>query len=265
MRLLWLTDLHLEYADAATRRQFFETLRRTRFDAAVITGDISSRDRLAPDLLDLGRACAPRPVRFVLGNHDFFGSSFSAVDGLVADTCRQQRNLNHLGQGEVIQLTDIDALIGHRGWADGRAGQGLASTLRIKGSECIEDLRCGLREEVFRKMEALGRASGRYFLDTLPDAMKRYRRVWIATHFPPFSWASTFNGKPCGARYAPYYSNCSAGGAIRFVARRHQKNRITVLCGHTHDRASVCFSPNISVCTGGTKRGHPQMQWIFDI
>jgi len=64
----------------------------------------------------LGQACASRMVYLVLGNHDFHGSSFAAVDATVGDVCCHQSNLRHLGHGEIIRLTDKAALIGHEGF-----------------------------------------------------------------------------------------------------------------------------------------------------
>ena len=80
MKFLWMTDLHLDRASSTTRKRFFNTLASTPFDAAMITGDISNADGVCSDLLELGGACGERKVYFVLGNHDFYGSSFGEVD-----------------------------------------------------------------------------------------------------------------------------------------------------------------------------------------
>ena len=83
MKLLWLTDLHLDKVAEKRKAAFYQKLRERDADAVVITGDISRSDRLHADLLDLGRACAPRPVYFTLGNHDFHLVSFDSVDEAV--------------------------------------------------------------------------------------------------------------------------------------------------------------------------------------
>lgn len=66
--------------DEEKKAEFLRKVSCAEFDAAVITGDISEAVRLPEDLVVLGEACAPRPLYFVLGNHDFFGSSFAEVD-----------------------------------------------------------------------------------------------------------------------------------------------------------------------------------------
>lgn len=202
---------------------------------------------------------------FVLGNHDFYGSCFSAVEQAVATVCQEQRNLRHLGQGEIIGLGNSVALVGHRGWADGRAGCGNRSKLRNPDCDGIFDLHGWSKEAVFSKMQVLGRASGRYFRDVLPYALTCYSHVLVATHFPPFTGAVFFNGKPCGGHHLPHYANLSAGCAIGGISKCFPKRRVTVLCGHTHSAADEVVSEQIRVLAGEAKPGRPEMQKVFEL
>ena len=159
MKLLWLTDTHLDHANALTCQAFYEKLRLAVYDAAIITGDISTSRTLATHLGELARACAPRKVYFLLGNHDFYGGSFAEVDRIAADCCRKHFNLQHLGHGERIRLGPTTVLIGHRGWADGRAYGGKRTSQRFPDQDGIRDLRYCSTYPAFRKMERLGGAS----------------------------------------------------------------------------------------------------------
>ena len=85
MKLLWLTDLHLDRVDQTRLKAFYGVLASQSADAAVITGDISNAHLLPSHLLELGKTFGTRPVYFVLGNHDFYGSSFDDVDRAVTD------------------------------------------------------------------------------------------------------------------------------------------------------------------------------------
>ena len=40
--LLWISDIHLDQAEAKVKRRFFEKLATSRCDAVLITGDIST-------------------------------------------------------------------------------------------------------------------------------------------------------------------------------------------------------------------------------
>ncbi|MCX6972361.1 MAG: metallophosphoesterase family protein [Verrucomicrobia bacterium] len=265
MKLLWLTDLHLDHVDETPRMAFYSAIASHGADAVVITGDISEALTLSSHLKELGRTFAPRPVYFVLGNHDFYDSSFDAVDRAVARVCKEQANLRHLGSGEIIPLGNGSALVGHRGWADGRAGRGSGSTIHNPDHDRIADLQGATKQATFGKMTALGRESGNYLRDVLPYALKCYEHVWVATHVPPFTRAAFYNGKPCGRRHLPHYSNLSAGCAIRGISKSFPKSRLTVLCGHTHSGAQVMVSEQVQVIAGEARKGWPQVQRVFDV
>ena len=71
-----LTDLHLDMVEPERFRQFVAHLQSEPSDAVVITGDISRSNVLLEHLAileDLLRV----PIYFVLGNHDFYGSSIA--------------------------------------------------------------------------------------------------------------------------------------------------------------------------------------------
>jgi len=265
MKLLWLTDLHLDRTDEKQRTSFCKKLCGNSADAVVITGDISDARHLPGHLRELGQACSPRPVYFVLGNHDFYGSSFDDVDQSVASVCKDQANLRHLGQGEIIRLGAHDALVGHRGWADGRAGWGSRSPVWNPDHSSINDFRSLSRRTLWRRVEELGKASGKYLREVLPYALRCYEHVWLATHVPPFTAAASFNGKLCGGHHLPHYTNLSAGCAINGISKYFPKSRTTILCGHTHSPAAVKVGGNIEVLVGRVSPGSPDIQRIFSL
>ena len=260
--LLWLTDLHLDRVGDSTRTQFLSSLSESAAEVVVITGDISIAQSLPGHLLEIGGACFPRPVYFVLGNHDFYGSRFSDVDQTVEVVCEQQKNLCHLGNGETIPLGNNSALIGHRGWGDGRAGWGNRSAARNPDREGIADFRGLSTRATFGLMGDLGKTSGKYFRDMLPYALKCYRNVWIATHVPPFTDAALYDGNKCDRLRQPFYSNISAGGVIKGIAGNFPDKVITVLCGHTHSSANVRIGANVNVRAGRSRPGFPEIQEI---
>ncbi|MEO0018798.1 MAG: hypothetical protein RLZZ522_2081 [Verrucomicrobiota bacterium] len=81
--------------------------------------------------------------QFAKGNALAWADS-SRIEGLVIDAfadavCHEHRNLHHLGHGEIVPIGDRTALIGTRGWADGRAGWGRKSWVRNPDHEAIKD------------------------------------------------------------------------------------------------------------------------------
>jgi len=264
MKLLWLTDTHLDHSDSSLRQAFYKKLRGEDFDAAVITGDISTSRLLSTHLSELAQACASRKVYFLLGNHDFYGSSFKEGDRIAAACCAKHSNLQHLGQGEVIRLGPTSALVGHRGWADGRVYGGRRTSQRFPDQDGIRDLRYHSTYPAYRKMERLGRESGAYFRRVLPYALASYRNVLIATHVPPFSRAVRFDGRPCEPTKLPHYVNASAGAVIQRVGEHFPQTKITVLCGHAHHGNTVRITDNLEVRVGQARKGAPAIQSVFE-
>ncbi|MEI7911360.1 MAG: metallophosphoesterase [Verrucomicrobiota bacterium] len=264
-QLLWLSDLHLDLSDEETRARFLKKINLMDYDAAVLTGDISSSPNLCGHLRALAESCSPRPLHVVLGNHDFHGSSIGQVEGLVADICQKQDNLCHLGFGEIIPLGYESALVGHRGWADGRAGWGHRTVVESRDHRSIDDLRKLSRKEMFNRMEVYGRESAAYFRKVLPYALTRFQHVIIATHVPPFGEVAQYNCQPCGPTHLPHFVNVSAGCAIIGIARQFPRRQITVICGHTHSAKEAKILDNLTVQVGGAQKGRPAIQRILQL
>lgn len=264
-RMAWLTDLHFERVGSGKKRNFLNQLRKSRFEAAVITGDIGCAASLPGELTTLAETCAPRPVYFVLGNHDYYGSSFSAVERAVAVVCAEYPNLHHLDREGIVPLSRAVALIGHGGWADLQAGYGERTVIHSPDSEHIADFQGREPKEATEKMRSRARASAAHFRRTLPQALGRFRHVWIATHVPPFHQALFHDGKPCGPLHAPHFGNLTAGRAIVGIARQFYNRRIGVLCGHTHHPATCVIPGGITVRVGGAQRGSPKIEATLEL
>ena len=264
-RIAWMGDLHLDQATPESVQRFYKKLAGEDFDAAVVTGDVSNGREIAGHLVQLGAACAPRPVYFCLGNHDFHGSDFDTVHARVREVCKQHDNLFFLGHGEIISLTENTALVGHGGWADGRAGWGRRTIIKSPDQHRIGDLSrlsCG---GLFDRMGKLGRESAGYYRDVIPRALRHFTHLVVCTHVPPFWQASLFSGRVCGDTHLPHFSNISAGGVIAGIAKHHPRRRITVVCGHTHCPAQLRILKNLEVRVGGAQRGVPAIQGILEI
>ena len=261
--LLWLSDLHLDRANESAKEEFFDMLSATRYDGVVITGDISTRDQICSHLRALAKACAPRPVWFVLGNHDFFGGAFAEVDALADAVCHEHSNLHHLGHGEIVPIGDRTALIGTRGWADGRAGCGRRSWVTNPDQEAIKDFADLDRNAYFNKLQELGKESAGYLRQVLPRALGRFQHVLVATHVPPHTCAVKYDDRQCDRGRLPHFSNFSAGGAILGIARNFPTRRITVLAGHTHSAGEFQIEPGFEIRVGGAQPGKLVIQQVI--
>lgn len=254
---LWLGDLHFDRTSQRQRDILFDRISKTESNSVFVSGDISSSRHLQRHLGQLGAACAPRPVYFVAGNHDFHGSGIDEVEGGLAALCGFHENLHHLDGKRIIPLGGGIGLIGHRGWADARAGYGHDTVIDSPDRHVIRDFQGLTRDQALRKMTELGKESARAIRKVLPLALTRFRHVVIVTHVPPFPSAVTYDGKPCGRTHLPHFANLSAGMAILGIARAFPERHITVLAGHTHTGHTAEILPNLSIRVGQARTGKP--------
>jgi len=279
MRLAWATDIHLDAAGTAGLDPFVRGLGNTDLDALVVTGDIGNADRLANDLEHLLKWFS-RPVYFVLGNHDYYGSSFQAVREQVHRLVENNSDLIWLPEAGVISLTDRTALVGHGSWADGRFGDYQGSRILLNDHVIIDEFAALVRgrpaaasvffeESVLASrldlLHRLGDETAAYLAQVLPAALRDHEQVVLATHVPPFREACWHEGEISNDDWLPHMSCKAVGEVLRSVMEAHPDRDLLVLCGHTHGEGEVHILPNLLVRTGGARYGAPHLQDILDI
>lgn len=263
--LLWLSDIHLDRATSDVKNRFLEKLHTARYDAVLLTGDISTSQHIIQHLTEISHACSHRSVFYTLGNHDYFGGSISEVENAVNELSRRLLNLVQLGQGEIIELSANTALVGHRGWCDGSAGAGLETKVKSSDHWRIDDFKDLTVSEFFTKMKMMGEESANYFRNVLPKALKKYPKVILGTHVPLFYQSLRYSGGHCGWDYQPFFANCSAGNAVIGIARDFPLRKITVHAGHSHSPHSVRMSKNLEIKVAGAQTGKPALQGMLKI
>lgn len=251
--VLFLTDLHL---DRATRDQTDDLLRRidiTRSDSVIVTGDISNAHSLPQHLGMLAAACAPRPLYFLTGNHDFYGGSFREVENDLNMLCRSTSNLHHLNGSRVIPLANGIGLIGHRGWPDVRAGDGMATSIENRDRWSIKDFSPLDHHQVLHRMQSMGRESAARIRSIYPLALTLYSHVIVATHVPPFDNAVLHKHHPADNQHLPHFCNLSVGVMLISILRAFPHRRVSVLSGHTHAPCIRRIKDNLTIRVGASR------------
>ncbi len=88
------SDLHLEVLSPARRSQWLERLDPTGVDVVVLAGDICTASEMEEVL---GAFCQRYPeVIYVLGNHEYYGSTPKEIHQRVTKLCAQHPNLHWL-------------------------------------------------------------------------------------------------------------------------------------------------------------------------
>jgi predicted phosphohydrolase len=279
MRVAWATDIHLDFLADEQVRAFAAALGEGQPDAVVLSGDLSHAELLEHHLrLLIGVLRCP--VYFVLGNHDYYGSSIVDVRAAIAQLCARRDRLRWLPACGVVPLSEHTAMIGCDGWADARLGDlagtqvvlndffhiaELAATLEPKVRAAPALLRSSDRGPLHHALQALGAAEAERCDALLTAALASHAQVLVVTHVPPFAEACWHEGRLSTADWLPYFTCAALGEVLRAQARRHPERTLTVLCGHTHGAGEAQIEPNLKVLTGAAVYRRPQRQCVLEL
>lgn len=264
--LAWLTDIHLNFLpfQGISLEAFVENLNATKADAFCISGDIGEAPSIA-NYLEFLAIHIPRPIYFVLGNHDFYRGAIYETRSKVATLCHQYRHLHYLNLMEVVELTSKIGLIGHDGWADLQFGDFRTSHVWMNDYVLIRELAGQKKVGLLPRMMSLAAEAAHHFEKVLPLALQRYAEVYVVTHVPPFKEACWHEGRISDDNWLPHFTCKAVGEVLREVMLAHPNHQLTVLCGHTHGQGEVQILPNLRVLTGGAEYGSPTIQQIFEL
>lgn len=260
MKIGWLSDIHLNFLKDIEVSAFIDKLVSADVDLWVISGDIGEANCVL-DYLNCLTSGLERPVYFVLGNHDYYGSSIKKVTQRVMAATREGK-LEGLNTSGPIELDGGIALVGDDGWGDARFGDPLRSQVELSDFFMIKELSRLSRTKLIARTRALGDECAARLAPKLAEAADGNAKVCIVTHVPPFEGAAWYAGKQSGPEWLPWFSCASTGRVISECAERHPDVDFLVLCGHTHGAGYFEALKNVTVYTAGAKYESPEIQGI---
>lgn len=260
-RLTWCTDIHLNFLKhPEAQKRFGEALvKETDCLAVLVTGDISEAHVLKHHLEQFkeGVGC---PLYFVLGNHDFYHGSFKEVHEKAATFD------GWLDGKAAVELTPSTALVGHGGWYDALYGEPYSPKFGAMSDWfIIQDLRGLTRKELVKRCRQFSKQYAQAARVSLEAAVKSYKNVIFATHYPPFKEATWHEGQHSTAEWLPWFSSKIMGQMLVEVAMQNPGVNILVLCGHTHGSGRCMPLPNLYVATGEAKYKFPDVAGVIEI
>lgn len=259
MKLAWVTDIHLNFLDKDEVAEFCGKIIASKTDALLVGGDIAESNDLIQWLVFMEERLQ-RPIYFVLGNHDYYGSSVHDVREKIIQLTNKSKWLHWLNNENVLPLSDSWALVGVDGWGDARYGNYNDTTVQLTDSVRIRDL-IGLDKKTLgEQLRALGDMEAKHLRGVLAEALNRFEEVLVLTHVPPFIEACWYEGKTSDANWAPFFSCKAVGDVLLEAMKTHPDRKTTVLCGHTHSPGKVEILPNLLVRTGKAKYHLPEIQ-----
>lgn len=263
--IAWATDIHLEHAGPEAALAFIERVRASGAASLLLGGDISTAVDIKEQLTDLAGLIGMK-VRFVLGNHDYYGGSVSQVRQDMANL--DVPDLHWLAATGPLELAPGIALVGHGGWGDTLVGNFAGSDVFLSDYVAIAELRraidlmdfkgiFGPDSPLEKELRALGREAAETLRPQLQEAARSSRHVIILTHVPPFRGASWHEGKISGETWLPGFCCGSLGEVIQAAAQTHPECLFTVLCGHTHGEGTARLAENLVAHTQAAEYGRP--------
>ena len=265
VQLSWATDIHLDACSSKTRDRFFKQLREEPTVGVLLTGDLSNAGKLLDHLHQLA-AGVRKPVYFVLGNHDYYGSSIAKVRKTLTDKLVHDPQLHFLTNSEPIPLANDTLLVGDDGWSDGMAGDFANSSVELQDYVHIDDLKDLDRSELGHKLAELGAQSAARLSRKITEGLKAHpdtRQLIVLLHPPPVREAALHDGKQANDEWAPHFVHQQMGATLQRLAALYPAVDFTALCGHTHHAAHIDVTANLRVIVGAARYGAPRAQALL--
>lgn len=246
--------------DAAGVVAFAERVRDHASDLVFLTGDISQAPVLVQHLKTLDEV-VQKPIFFVLGNHDYWYSSYDRMRANLNDSLKGTNFLTWLSAKGAVRIDATSCVVGHDGWYDCRAGEVYNSLVVMPDWSKDHDF-AGSRVigDIITRSQNLAHIAVEHVKKSIIDALQRFDRLFILTHFPPFVEAHVHEGKAGDVHWSPYFVNVEMGEMLRSAAAANPNKQFIVLAGHTHGEITVQVSHNLTVHVAAAEHGNPTIQ-----
>jgi len=263
---LQLTDLHLNYLSEENLSDFYKQLNTFDGEGLFITGDTSTGSQLIYHIERLAQEVR-KNIYFVLGNHDYYHSSFKETEKNIARLTEKYSNLRYLTKEKVTPISPKTALIGHAGWYDARWRDPWTSMVFIIDWYYIKDFRILY---TFGDCLALAREradkSAKIIEKRLLEALSKFDTVYLLTHFPPWpDKSSTLWRKITKDFWMPYNSSKVMAEMLEKVMKNYPEKKLIILAGHTHKKRDEQIAPNVILRVGQASFGKVYLDDIYEI
>jgi predicted phosphohydrolase len=267
----WATDIHLDMAGDVLGKVKILSSQLKNCEALLITGDISVSEMLVPHLSML-ETVIEKPIYFVLGNHDYYGSNIGIVRRKVTNMCNSSSFLRYMSSVPFIKIDEGKYIIGHDGWYDTQNGNPYSDTLLMNDWIRIGDFNSSIRASydgrainknvIVGISKQLAQQSVNHVANAIKAVIKSSEHIVVMTHVPPFKESFNASEKYSGipsTDILPWYTSKVMGDMLLNAAKTYPHVKFTVLSGHVHSHYDDDLLNNLNVKVGRAIYGNPQL------
>lgn len=265
MRIVWMTDIHLNFLTPTDVQRFADRVAKEQADCIFVTGDIGE-SKSWKSYVDTLQRTAQVPVYFVLGNHDYYKGSIAEVRLQAAAVTYSSDMLKWLPACEPIVLSSGTVVVGVDGWGDARAGDVYNSKVGLNDWTLIREFSDEWMHVNHNRrvdyLRTLGAQEAAVLSARLEEIGPNVTRVFVLTHVPPLEGSNWYNGKSGDAEFAPWFVCASVGDVLTKYSVSHPDTSLVVLCGHTHGSGVYKPLDNLIVITQAAQYRKPAYKVI---
>ena len=263
-KILWLSDIHLNFLDYPARNKFYNFLKEQNSDHIIITGDIGDAKTFHIYLneLFLTLQTTNTIVNFVLGNHDFYNGN-RKNSFLLAN--KELKNFNFL-HGKIIELSDTITLLGTSGIGDGGYGN------FVSGFDYMNDyikIQNYANKPAYIVQQIINAFLEQETIDlqlNLNEALHKYKTIYFATHVISFPEGHISRHKEeFNEGWVSHYTCKKIGDFLKSTMNQYPDKNIIILCGHSHNSWKGKITDNIYMKVAEADYYYPMIQEIIEI
>lgn len=267
-KIAFLSDIHLNFLKEQQTIEFVTILKNSGVDAFVISGDIGDKSTLQYDL-NLLEQQLQSPIYFVLGNHDFYGSSIAETRKNITKQCKSSVYLRYLSNTSYDMLDPTTAILGHDCWYDGGYGDAKNSTMLLNDWRFIEEFASvnalSNKTKRLELMQKLTQESIEHLFLNIKAATRYAKKIIVVSHPPPFVEVTQYNGNPSSNDSLPWFACRALGDMLKSAAISYPNIQFLSLSGHTHSGTKAQIMNNLQSCVAHAVYTKPEIQFVLDI
>lgn len=230
LKILWLTDTHVDKISAENYQELLDFIIASKADGMWLTGDIGDPPRNIEFLKALFERYK-KPVFFVLGNHDFYKYKIADMRFKMTQLVKSYPLANYLSETPGLD-SDGHLMVGMDCFAN--TGQDIIQQMTWD-SDHILDLDALNESHLTAQLNALAEKDAKRLLKKCQQQIHTHiKKVSILTHVPPSdSMKGQFLVKPHQKNRSVFYS-LTLSDVLHQLASDFPSVQFNVYSGHIH-------------------------------